>query len=212
MAASGRCLRRVRDFLSLAILAALGLGLAGCGDPALESLAPDATILAFGDSLTEGVGAPAGAAYPAQLAQLTGRKVVNAGVAGESTAEGLERLPEALEAHAPDLIILLMGGNDVLRNQDLAEAKRNLDQMIEQAQTNDVAVVLVGVPEKSLFSQSAPLYEELAEEHGVLLVDDLVAGLLRRPGYKSDAVHLNAEGYRVMAERLAEVLREEGAL
>ncbi|MFW6021520.1 MAG: arylesterase [Guyparkeria sp.] len=204
--------RPTRGLAAFAVLVILSLGLSGCGEAPLDPLPRDATILAFGDSLTEGVGASDGSAYPQQLARLTGRTVVNAGVAGETTADGLARLPQALDTHAPDLIILLMGGNDVLRNQDLAEAKRNLDQMIEQAQANDVAVVLVGVPEKSLFSQSAPLYEELAEEHGVLLVDDLVAGLLRRPGYKSDAVHLNAEGYRAMAERLADVLREEGAL
>lgn len=194
------------------LLAVVALALVGCGKPALEPLPRDATILAFGDSLTEGVGAPDGSAYPEQLARLTGWTVVNAGVAGETTADGVARLPEALEAHAPDLVILLMGGNDVLRNQDLAEAKHNLARMIDQARAKGVAVVLVGVPEKSLFSQSAPLYDALAEEHGVLLVDDLVASLLRRPGYKADAVHLNAEGYRAMAERLVEVLREEGAL
>lgn len=194
------------------LLAIVVLALVGCGEPALEPLPRDATILAFGDSLTEGVGAPDGAAYPEQLARLTGWTVVNAGVAGETTADGVTRLPEALETHAPDLVILLMGGNDVLRNQDLAEAKRNLARMINQAQAKGIAVMLVGVPEKSLFSQSAPLYDSLAEEHGVVLVDDLVASLLRRPGYKADAVHLNAEGYRAMAERLAEVLRDEGAL
>jgi len=194
------------------LLAIVVLALAGCGEPALEPLPRDAIILAFGDSLTEGVGAPDRAAYPAQLARLTGRTVVNAGVAGETTADGLARLPETIETHGPALLILLMGGNDVLRNQDLAEAKRNLARMIEEAQAQDVAVVLVGVPEKSLFSQSAPLYEELAEEHGVVLLDDLVAGLLRRPGYKADAVHLNADGYRAMAERIAEMLRDEGAL
>ncbi|TKA89226.1 arylesterase [Guyparkeria sp. SB14A] len=204
--------RVIRWLLAGVLLGPVVLGLAGCGEPALEPLPRGAIILAFGDSLTEGVGASEEAAYPEQLARLTGREVVNAGVAGETTADGVERLPEALERHAPTLMILLMGGNDVLRNQDLAEAKRNLARMIELARQRDVAVLLVGVPEKSLFSQSAPLYRELADEHDVLLVDDLVAGLLRRPSYKSDAVHLNAEGYRAMAERLAEVLRDEGAL
>ncbi len=190
----------------------LTLALVGCSEPALEPLPRDAIILAFGDSLTEGVGAPSGAGYPEQLSRLTGWTVINSGVAGETTADGVARLPKALEVHAPDLLILLMGGNDVLRNQDLAEAKRNLARMIEQAQAEGVAVVLVGVPEKSLFSHSAPLYDALADEYGVVLVDDVVAKLLRRPGYKADAVHLNAKGYRAMAERFAEVLRDEGAL
>lgn len=186
--------------------------LVGCSDRALEPLAPGASILAFGDSLTEGVGASEQAAYPAQLEALTGHPVINAGISGETSTEGLRRLPGVLDRHDPALMILLTGGNDVLRNQDLARAKRNIARMIEIAQGRGVQVVLVGVPKKSLFSDSAPLYRELADFYHVPLVDDLVAGLLRHPGYKSDAVHLNAAGYRAMAERLDEVLREAGAL
>ena len=194
-------------------LVALGLlVLTGCGDEPLKPLSPSDRILAFGDSLTEGVGASDAAAYPAQLEALIGHSVVNAGVSGETTVEGLARLPGVLERHDPALMILLTGGNDVLRNHDLAQAKRNIARMIELAQGRGVQVVLVGVPRKSLFSNSAPLYRELAEFYHVVLIDDLVADLLRRPGYKSDAVHLNEAGYRAMAERLAEVLREEGAL
>jgi lysophospholipase L1-like esterase len=194
-------------------LLALGiLALSGCGDKPLEPLAAGDGILAFGDSLTEGVGAAKATAYPAQLESLIGHSVVNAGVSGETTEEAMARLPQVLERHDPALMILLTGGNDVLRNQDLAQAKRNIARMIELAQGRGVQVVLVGVPRKSLFSDSAPLYRELAEFYHVPLVDDLVAGLLRRPAYKSDAVHLNAAGYRAMAERLAEELRAAGAL
>ena len=196
-----------------AALAVIGmLFLAGCGDKPLKPLSTNDRVLAFGDSLTEGVGVPKEAAYPAQLEALIGRPVINAGVSGETTAEGLERLPDLLDRHNPALMILLMGGNDVLRNQDLEAAKRNLARMIELARGRNVQVVLVGVPRKSLFSNSADLYRELAEFYHLVLVDDLVAGLLRRPGYKSDAVHLNAAGYRAMAEELEEVLREAGAL
>jgi len=186
--------------------------LAACSDRALEPLDPGDRILAFGDSLTVGVGASEQAAYPAQLEALTGHSVINAGVSGETSAEGLERLPGVLDRYDPALMILLTGGNDVLRNQDLGRAKRNIARMIEIARGRGVQVVLVGVPRKSLFSDSAPLYRELADFYHVVLVDDLVAGLLRHPGYKSDAVHLNAAGYRAMAEQLDEVLREAGAL
>ena len=186
--------------------------LAGCGEAPLDRLSAGDRILAFGDSLTEGVGAPDGAAYPAQLEALTGHAVINAGVSGETTAEALTRLPAVLDRHEPALMILLTGGNDVLQNREPVRAKANIARMIEMARGRGVQVVLVGVPKKSLFSNSAPLYRELADFYHVVLVDDLVASLLRRPGYKSDAVHLNAAGYRAMAERLDEVLRESGAL
>ncbi len=206
--------RGVRSRRRARCLAALLVALlvTGCGGGSLEPLAPDDVILAFGDSLTEGVGASADESYPARLAVLSGHRVVNAGVSGETSAEGLARLPEVLEDEEPALMILLLGGNDILRNGSPVEAKRNLSGMIEMALDREVEVVLVGVPEKSLFSKSAPLYEELAEEHGVVLIDDMVASLLKKPGYKSDAVHLNAAGYREMAERIHRFLVEEGAL
>ena len=190
----------------------VALALAGCSGPSMEPLAPGEVILAFGDSLTEGVGATREQSYPARLAELSGHPVVNAGVSGEVTAEGVARLPDVLERTDPGLMILLLGGNDILRNGSQAEAKRHLSRMIEMARERDVQVLLLGVPEKSLFSSSAPLYEELAEEHGVPLMEGMVASLLKKPRFKSDQVHLNAAGHRAMAERIHERLVEEGAL
>lgn len=198
-----------RRFVTLILVA---LALAGCSGPSMEPLASGEVILAFGDSLTEGVGATREQSYPARLAELSGHPVVNAGVSGEVTAEGVARLPDVLERTDPGLMILLLGGNDILRNGSQAEAKRHLSRMIEMARERDVQVLLLGVPEKSLFSSSAPLYEELAEEHGVPLMEGMVASLLKKPRFKSDQVHLNAAGYRAMAERIHERLVEEGAL
>lgn len=186
--------------------------LSACSGPSMQPLAPGEVILAFGDSLTEGVGATREQSYPSRLAELSGHPVINAGVSGEVTAEGVERLAAVLDRHAPGLMILLLGGNDILRNGSQGEAKRNLVRMIEMARERDVQVLLVGVPEKSLFSSSAPLYEELAEEYGLPLMDGMVASLLKTPRFKSDQVHLNAAGYRAMAERIHERLVEEGAL
>ncbi|MFP4155164.1 MAG: GDSL-type esterase/lipase family protein [Halothiobacillaceae bacterium] len=186
--------------------------LAACSSPELEPLPPDGVILAFGDSLTEGVGAGPDGDYPTQLAELTGRTVINAGVSGQTLGEGLARLPETLDRTRPDIMILLMGGNDILRNASPREARDNLEAMITMARDRGVDVVLLGVPEKSLFSSAAPFYEELAETHDLVFERGLVASLLRRPGYKADVVHLNDRGYAALAERVLELLEAHGAL
>lgn len=186
--------------------------LASCGPVNLAPIPIDGTILAFGDSLTVGVGAEKSKSYPAVLAQLSGRHVINAGASGETTAQGLERLSGILDQSTPDLLILLEGGNDILRNQDLARTKQNLAEMIELAQSYGAVVVLIGVPEKRLFSDAAPLYEELAKEYGLVFEGELIASLLREPQYKSDMVHFNAQGYRQLAESIYQSLVERGAL
>lgn len=188
------------------------LGLAGCAEPALQPLAPDAVILAFGDSLTAGVGASRAQSYPQVLQELSGRKVFNAGISGDTTAGGLQRLPATLENSNPGLMILLLGGNDILGRHDLTETRENLAAMIEMAQARNVPVVLLGVPELRLFSSVTPLYNELAEQYEVVYADALLAGLLRNPRYKSDPIHLNAEGYSALAVGIYELLIASGAL
>jgi len=187
------------------------LFLQSCSDPELSYVPQGGTILAFGDSLTVGVGADRVSSYPSVLSELSGRQVINAGVSGETTAGGLERLPEQLSQTNPDLLILLEGGNDILRNNEFAAIERNLSAMIKLAKDRGAQVVLLGVPEKGLFLGVAPFYEDLANEHEILFEAQLIASLLRNPAYKSDPIHLNEEGYRVMAEKIYEFLQENGA-
>lgn len=185
----------------------------GCEkSPQLTPLAEQATIVAFGDSLTVGVGAKQSQAYPQVLAQLSGRPVINAGVSGEVTSEGRRRFASVLAVHDPQLIILLEGGNDILRNHSQADTKENLAWMIAFARERDIDVVLLGVPTKNLFAGAAPLYAELAQEYGLVYDAELVPDLLHTPGAKSDAIHLNAEGYRAMAEAIHQLLQEHGVL
>ncbi len=172
----------------------------------------DGVILAFGDSLTVGVGTSHENSYPVVLAQLTGRNVISAGVSGEETTQGLARLPMVMDEVKPNLLLLLEGGNDILRNKNRHTTKQNLAAMIELAKARQVQVVLIGVPEKKLFSDVAPLYEELAEQYNLVLADDLLSSLLRKNQYKSDAVHLNQQGYRKMAESIHQLLVKHGAI
>ena len=84
--------------------------------------------------------------------------------------------------------------------------------MIELAQGAGVAVVLIGVPDKMLFSDSAAFYQELAESRDLVFLDGELAALLRNSRYKSDPIHLNAQGYALLAEAIYEALQDHGAL
>ena len=203
---------RLNKYLQLVAAVLVILVLNGCSPPMLDPIEPGGTILAFGDSLTAGVGVSEKSSYPVVLAELAGLKVINSGVSGETTSGGLKRLPQELDRTAPDLLILIEGGNDILRNQSHAEAKANLTAMIELAQSRDIPVVLIGVPQKSLFSDSAPFYEELAEQFEMVFDADLIADLQRSPSMKSDPIHFNEQGYRKMAESIYELLKENGAV
>lgn len=201
----------IRASLIVALSAAL-LVLGACGNDRLAELPDDAVLLAFGDSLTAGNGVSEAEAYPAILRSLTGMTVINAGISGEVTSEGLARLPDLLNQHSPDLVILLEGGNDILQNRSMSEAKANLARMIELSRNSGAAVVLIGVPRKSLFASTAEIYQELAEEYEVPLEGGIVGSLLKKPSMKSDAVHFNAAGYRALAEAVFELLEDAGAL
>jgi acyl-CoA thioesterase I len=184
----------------------------GCGDEvAIEELSKDALVLAFGDSLTHGNGAKTTESYPVVLAELSGRKVINAGVSGEESAAGLKRLPGLLSKHSPDLLILCHGGNDFLRKKSMAKLEENLKKMIQMARSKDIPVVLLGVPKPGIFLSSADVYEKIAESHDVLFIENLVADILADNSLKSDAVHPNNKGYQFMAETIYEKLETAGA-
>jgi len=189
----------------------LVLLLVACGKTELTKLDENSVVLAFGDSLTAGLGVNKSDAYPAELAQMLGVTVINAGVSGETTVQGLKRLPIELETHTPDLVILFEGGNDILRNMDLTLTKQNLNAMIDLIEQAGAEVVLVAVPRKALFSSAAKLYPELAKEHDIPLQKDIVATLLKQPAMKSDSVHFNEAGYRAIAEAVKKLLEKHGA-
>ena len=186
--------------------------LSSCSDT--EKLLPldtNATILAFGDSLTYGTGASRNNTYPVELERLTGRKVINAGVPGELSSKGLLRLPRLITQHQPDLIIICHGANDILRKLDLNQTTDNIQQMIDMAKQSNSQVILIGVPEFSLFLDTSPIYQLLAERNNIPLEKDGLADIVANNSLKSDHVHPNNEGYRVLAEKIALLLEHTGA-
>jgi len=181
-------------------------------DNGLTVLRPNDVLLAFGDSLTSGVGVRPELSYPAQLNRFLSRKVVNAGIPGEVSAEGLVRLPGLLDQVEPALLIICHGGNDLLRKLDRGELRANLQGMYEAAKQRKIEVVMIAVPQLGLGLHDVPLYEELASEFQIPIVKGTLGELLADQQFKSDPVHLNGQGYRKLAEAVADLLSENGAL
>jgi lysophospholipase L1-like esterase len=202
-------------FLSLLLL------LTACGksEKVFTKLPNDAVIMAFGDSLTFGTGADKGQSYPSVLAQLSSHSVINNGVPGEISADGLKRLPALLDQQHPQLLILIHGGNDILRNLPREQIAANLSQMIAEAKQRNIKVVMLGVPTFGLFSvvgltslDSAEIYRQVAEAEKVPIDLKSLPEIVSNRELKSDEVHPNAQGYQRLAEAVFKLLQDTGAL
>ena len=195
------------------LAAVFSLLLASCGhDPQLPKLTADDVIVAFGDSLTYGTGAETDAAYPAVLSKLSGHTIVNSGVPGETTTDARDRLPQVLSQYHPKLVLLCLGGNDMLHKAAASTIERNLRALIKTMQASGASVVLIGVPEPKLFGGAPAFYATIADEMKLPYEGEVFNEVLKTPSLKSDPIHANDQGYRLVAQRLAELLKSSGAL
>lgn len=188
--------------------------LSGCGKKSvqLQPLDKEKPILAFGDSLTAGYGTSEEYSYPTILANLSGYKVINAGISGETSAGGLERFEKTLNDTKPSLVILMEGGNDILQSVPPEQTKANLIAMINVAKEQNVQVLLIGIPKKSLVGSSvASIYPEIAKQTGVLFDEKTIPSLIKNNELKSDLVHFNQQGYAIIAQKFYDDLKNAGA-
>lgn len=190
-------------------LLGLLLLLVGCSDrPRIRPLTGASVVVAFGDSITAGTGADRGESYPAVLAELLGCRVVNAGVPGEVTAEGLVRLPGVLEQERPGLVVLCHGGNDMLRREKDEVVGANLAAMVSAIRESGADVILIGVPRPGLLLKVPGFYRDVARKSGIPFESEILPDVYASPALKSDPTHPNAEGYRRMAAAVADRVRK----
>jgi acyl-CoA thioesterase-1 len=193
----------MRSLLCLSALLAVLVAPAG---------AEERVIVAFGDSLTAGLGVPPEQAYPAQLgARLAAEgypyRVVNAGVSGDTTAGGLRRVEWALRLR-PEIVILELGVNDAFRGQDLDGVRANLDRLVARFQSAGARVLIAGMrlpPNYGMrYSERfRRVYEEVARTRDAPLVPfflDGVGGVSRLN--QMDGIHPTAEGYRIVVDNV----------
>lgn len=170
-------------------------------------------ILAFGDSLTYGTGVSDENSYPSVLENRIGRRVINEGIPGELSADGLLRLPELLVEYKPALVVICHGGNDFLRKQSIDNLEKNLKQMIQLAKDAGSEVMLVAVPKPKLLNLAdAEVYIKVAKEMNVAFVEHALSEILSKNEWKSDAVHPNAQGYQYLAEAVESKLTAAKAI
>ena len=202
--------------MCVAAAAALALMLAAI-EPAAARVP---LVLDFGDSLTAGYGLPAKEAFPARLgAWLRTRgvaaRVIDAGVSGDTTTDGLARLDWAL-ADRPDLVILALGANDALRGIDPATVRTNLDKMLQKIKAAGAKVLILGMRAPPNWGEAYDrafdrIFPELAQAHQSALYPFFLEGVAMKPDLNQpDGLHPNARGVGVLVERIGPVV--EGLL
>jgi acyl-CoA thioesterase-1 len=202
----------------LILLLLVAVFLVACGKQKYAAVPPGATVLILGDSVSYGTGAGKGEDYPTLLASKTGWNIINAGVPGDTTEGGLERLPQLLQEHSPRLLLVELGGNDFLRRVPREQTASNLKAILSQSKAKGIPAVLLAVPRPNLFGAAVgnlsddSIYEEIAKETDTPIVEDVLSDVMAKNALKSDPIHPNAEGYRHMEEGLREALQELGFL
>jgi acyl-CoA hydrolase len=200
-----------RHFLALVTLL-----LVACAQPKEAALSPGTKVLALGDSLTAAHGVTPDQAWPALLAKHTGWVVINAGISGDTSAGGLQRLPALLDEHSPVLVLVTLGGNDMLRRLPQGETVANLGQMLMLVKARGAKAVLLATPKPSIAGavfnnlSAADFYRQVAKEHQVPLIEDALADVLSKTELKADQLHPNAAGHALLATEIFEALKKVG--
>ena len=164
-------------------------------------------IICFGDSLTSGFGASSGMDYPSQLSRRIGRTVINAGRPGDTTVSALARLDRDVLSRTPRIVLVTLGGNDLMRGMDRSQAFRNLKVIITSIQ-NQGALVIIGGVDAPIWGRGFEKgYREVSKETGALLIPDILKGIMGNPKLMHDAIHPNDSGYAVMAQYFHEAMK-----
>jgi len=193
----------------LLILSVCVLFLAACGGSNKPKNMGNAgkSIVCFGDSLTEGYGASYDTSYPAVLGTLTDRPVINLGVSGDTSGDGVARMSRIFD-NDPYMVLIQFGGNDFRRHIQPDEVKRNILAIIRGVQAHGAIAAVVDTENSSFMGQYSKAMKEAAKETNSLYIEPILDGILNNRDLKSDQVHPNAEGYRLIALKIFKQIKD----
>jgi len=179
--------------------------LSGCVDSRVVNVDSRGTsIICFGDSLTIGYGVEEEHSYPSVMAKLvlSGVPVINAGIEGDRTEEALKRFKTDVLEKDPFLVIIEFGANDFFTRVPMADTLNNLQVMLRLLQENKVMVALVDISTSFVMEEYSKPYRQLAKQYGAIFVPQVLDGIIAEPSLKSDFMHPNAAGYKIIAHRI----------
>ena len=208
------CRFRAGVICRVILLVATAALFTACDSKVKEDAIPQGSrVLALGDSLTEGAGVAPGEAWPNLLANRTGWVIVNGGVSGDTSGGALRRLPSLLETHNPVLVLVALGGNDMLRHLPQEETIANLGQILTMIKAHGAKPVLLATPKPSVAGavfqslSAADFYRRVGEEHQVQMIEDAIAEVLSDPQLKGDPLHPNAAGHAKLSQKIFDALK-----
>ena len=157
--------------------------------------------------MVEGVGATAGNDFVSLLSKKIGEPIINMGVPGNTSADGLARVEEVTKEN-PKVVLVLFGGNDFLRKVPKKETFKNIDDIILRLQAGGAVVVILGIKGGILSDQYDEYFEDIAEKRNTLYVPNVLAGLLGHAEFMSDEIHPNDIGYKKIADKIYPILKK----
>ncbi len=182
--------------------------LSGCAKQEIKNRdAKGKNIICFGDSVTFGYGVAPGEDYPTALSKLTPIPVINAGIDGDTTFLALERLQNDVLAKGPRLVIVEFCGNDFIKKIPREDTLNNLSKIIDRIQEKGAMVALVDISAGLFFREYRSAFKKLATEKGAIFIPVVLSKIITNPAMKSDFLHPNARGYKIIASRIYNVIK-----
>jgi len=179
----------------------------GCAQRQIKNLdSQGKTIVCFGDSLTFGYGVSPGEDYPSQLSKMLNAPIINAGVDGDTSATALTRLEADVLEKDPFLVIVELTGNDFLKKVPMEETRKNIEDIVDRIQAKGIIVAVADVSAGMFLAEYRSLLAKISRGKRAIFIPGLLNGIITTPNLKSDFIHPNAAGYKLVAQRVYRVV------
>lgn len=197
-----------KNTLLIAYSLILATVIVGCAKREIKNIDSKGTnIICFGDSLTFGYGANLGEDYPTALSKLIDISVINAGIDGDTSIEAIKRINTDVLDRDPLLVIIEFGGNDFLRKIPQETTINNIREMVDRIQAKGAMVVIVDISADMLLGEYRKAFYKLSREKDAIFISRLLSGIITNPDLKSDFIHPNGAGYKMIAEKIYHAIK-----
>lgn len=199
---------RINRLLVIGLLSFLVIGLADCSKRDIKNIdSKGKNIICFGDSITFGYGVNPGEDFPSILAKRLDAPVINAGIDGDTSIEAFRRLQADVLSREPLLVIVEFGGNDFLRNISVDTTAKIISDTVDSIQKTGAMVAIADISAGMFMREYRSTLREIAREKGAIFIPGLLSGIITNPSMKSDFLHPNASGYKLVAEKIFRAIK-----